>query len=143
MRRFLALIAMLAVGCGGDESSGGPLSRADFTKRAEAICAERRDAVRELGDKQTPEGLEKAFGKELEEYEVLEPPAELETQWSRYVGLMEKAAEDQDKWMRVGMSGDQASPAFTEPYTRWQRNGAQARKLAKAMGLKTCGEHIY
>lgn len=142
MRTLLALIAIsstAAAGCGDD--AGGSLSRGAFSQRVEEICKDRQDAV-----KRDSEAPPKIFDDELEAYGDISPPADLERQWSRYVDLMRTAQKDYKAWTQAAQSRDpdvRSGDAFHLPYARWQRNGAQARKTAKAMGLTTCGEAVY
>jgi hypothetical protein len=100
MRR-LALLPLLAVlaACGGDDGSG-ELSRAEYTKRANAICVEAEQKLDALGGFESFEELAKemktgevAMRKAADDLRALLPPVALRAEHARLVDLQEQTAD--------------------------------------------------
>ena len=100
MRR-LALLPLLAVlaACGGDDGSG-ELSRAEYTKRANAICVEAEQKLDALGGFESFDELAKemevgrdAMLKAADELRALTPPVALRADHARLVDLQEQTAD--------------------------------------------------
>src|SRR5687767_3406692 len=98
MRRLSTLLLVaLAAGCGGDS---GPLSRADYTKKANASCVEAERKLDALGGFESFDELSKemklgqeALNQSADELRELEPPAKLVARHDRLVQLTEETAD--------------------------------------------------
>lgn len=100
MRRLalLPLLALLAAACGGGGS--GELSRAEYTKRANAICAEAEQTLDALGGFESFDELAKemeagrdAMLKAAGDLRALTPPVALRAEHARLVDLQEQTAD--------------------------------------------------
>lgn len=155
-KRFIALFAALAVlamivaGCGGDSDSTestSSLTKAEFLKQGNAICAK--------GEKEIEEGFEE-FAKEnnlpenkqpskaqLTEAveEVVLPAVDEQVESIRDLGLPSEGGEEADEVLKAAEEAiekgeeDPASLANekADPF-------AKANKLARDYGLTKCGE---
>jgi len=129
-------LSLLAVGCGNDEST---LSRAEFTRRADALCAKNGKTVgrivgrvfgapdRDPGDRQRALDDLIAAARELHsELSDLRPPSELSDGVRGWLAALAEATDAAEA---------QGSPAYWEskddPWT-----GANAK--AADLGLKAC-----
>lgn len=99
----LGLVIVGAVGCGGGDDAK-PLSRAEFTKRAEAECAVLGKASNELGKAESPNSVGKtvaAFVRGSAEglrsfvsgFERIPPPAAIEKDASSLASVLGKYAD--------------------------------------------------
>jgi hypothetical protein len=143
---LLASVAVLAIGCGGDEdesaAKGPPLSKAEFVQSANEICARgQRESQRWLDDytKRTPqdqpqaefnsdvikEGFLPTVRKVNDRIEELSPPDGDEDQIEAFLGANREAVETaEEKDVSAELEVD---PAFKEP-----------GKLARDYGISEC-----
>ena len=146
----LAVLAMIVAGCGGDSDSTestSSLTKAEFVKQGNAICAK--------GEKEIEEGFEE-FAKEnnlpenkqpskaqLTEAveEVVLPTVDEQVESIRDLGLPSEGGEEADEVLKAAEEAiekgeeDPASLASekADPF-------AKANKLARDYGLTKCGE---
>lgn len=139
---ILVLTAALAVGC-GSSSGGGRLTKAEFTKRADAICATANRQEKALRVTNTLPGLERAvtqeekvIGSALNRLTALKPPAGQQTAYARYLAGVRReraladqvlAALKQQDITKVASLSHQASALST-----------QAHAQAESLGLAGC-----
>jgi hypothetical protein len=135
--------AALAAGCG---SSPKPLTRAQLTIRAEAIC-ERVKAKLEAASRgqsdNTPQQIERLTTKlsgfeqaALTELSQLVPPPALESDWKRFVGGAQTLAEE-----TIELGEDAAaknSAAGKRLLASAESTQKQMAAVAKRDGLKAC-----
>ena len=112
------------------------------------VCQDRQEAVKRIqsGFEDDPTAYEKAVTDELSRLKKLKPPEDAKDDWSRLLTLYEDSIESELRAAKVyadrDASNDERATA-SEDYTRANRSGAQARKIAKRLGTGTCGEHVY
>ena len=144
MRRFaLAFaVATLAAGCGG---GSGRLSKAEYAKRADAICtkynAKLKALARPTGISELPSYVKKALPlarKGDDELRALEPPKDEEQsakEWldqnDSVVGSMERLRDAAKKGDRTGIQ-----TALNEASSANQT----ANRLARSLGLRVCAQ---
>ena len=143
----VAVATCLALGCGGSESgtSSQPLTKTQFIKQANAICAKINQeglADASAWKKSYPGGVAEAeanaddglrtvivphMRRKAEELGALEPPAKDRAKVDRMVRNLSRASE---------MLDDEGFKALT-------RSGAlEFRQEATAYGLKSCGDRL-
>jgi hypothetical protein len=146
----LVALAVIAAGCGsggGGTETTSSLSKAEFVKKGNAICAK--------GNEEFEEGFEefakehhinknkkptKAQINEVAE-EVLLPVARQEVQTIRDLGLPSEGEEEADKVLKAAEKGIEAGEA--NPSSLATETGGpfkEANKLAREFGLTKCGE---
>lgn len=115
MRRLtlLLLLLVLAAACGGGDESG-ELSREEYTKRANAICAEVEKTLASLGDFESFQELSKemvvardALQKSVDELNALQPPVELRGQHRKYVDLQVETTDIANRISEAAAKNDQ------------------------------------
>jgi hypothetical protein len=149
----IAALAIVVAGCGGgsdsssSEGSTSALTKAEFVKQGNAICAKGNEAIEEgfekwvkenhLSQKQEPTKAQLTQASE----EVLIPNVRKEITDIRALGLPQEGAEEADAVLTAAEKGleegeeeptvlaNESSPAF-----------AEANKLAREFGLVKCGE---
>jgi hypothetical protein len=114
MRR-LALLPLLAVlaACGGDDGSG-ELSRAEYTKRANAICVEAEQKLDALGGFESFDELakemktgEEAMRKAADDLRALVPPVALRGQHAKLADLQDETADIAQRIAAAAADNDQ------------------------------------
>jgi hypothetical protein len=114
MRRLvlLPLLAVLAA-CGGDDGSG-ELSRAEYTKRANAICVEAEEKLDALGGFESFEELakemktgEQAMRKAADDLRALVPPVALRGQHAKLADLQDETADVAQRIAAAAADNDQ------------------------------------
>lgn len=146
----LVALALLAAGCGGSSDAESTLTKAEFIKKADSLCAKAdereageyaawsRQNAEKYGPGELQKGLEVALLKflvpsireQVEEIKALGPPEEGEEQLEKYFDEVEVAVQKmEEKPLSVQLSRTQ-SPFFG------------SYKLGRAYGFAACSE-IY
>ncbi len=127
---LLIVLIALAAGCGGNGDDSGPLSRADYTKQANASCVEAERKLDALGGFENFKELERemkagqeAMQQSAQELRELQPPKPLATRHAELVDLTEQTAE---------LAGRLAIVAGKNDQTEMQRQAERAEKLTEA-----------
>lgn len=137
----ILLLVAFAAGCGGGDS--GTLSRADYTKRANASCIEAERKLDALGGFADFKELERemkagqrALEQSVEELRKLEPPASLAERHRKLVDLTQETAD---------LAGTLAIAAGENDQVEMQKQAERAEKLTVAanevsrqLGLEEC-----
>ena len=149
-RRFPLLIVPLSLtvlatlaGCGGEE----PLSRAEYVKQADAICARTAARGRELGDvgdagsvaelERITATRRRLAEQQLEELRALKAPGEIAETADDAYELQEGLLERFDEVIRAAKDKD--SVKLQQIGTELVRVTEQSRAKIRAIGLKVCG----
>lgn len=139
-RAALALVVVLAAGCG---SGGSHLSKADYTRRATAICQGYEGAIAKLGQPTRITDIGPFIAKALPELTKtvealgkLAPPASLQSQFDKFMAAA-RATVARAKALR-----DAAAAADGNEVQRLLKDAATATgtrvALAQAAGLGAC-----
>ena len=148
MRRPFAVISLIvlvaAAACGGDDA------REEFVEEANANCAERQAAERELRKQPVEEALDdpdawkRLFDEELRKQRELEPPEDMAADWRRYQELSRRSIEAYRELTRLGGIRS-AAARRRESVLEGEANraGAQSRVVARRLGLDICAKQIY
>ncbi|HEV3093181.1 MAG TPA: hypothetical protein VGY30_01555 [Solirubrobacteraceae bacterium] len=136
-------VAALAMGCG---SSPKPLTRAQLTSRANAICrrvAVKIEAANKGGEVNTPQQLERLTAKlagfeqtALVELGQLVPPPALEADWKSFVAGAQTLAEDTAKIGQYVTTKNTA--AGKQVISSAESTQKQMAAIAKRNGFKAC-----
>jgi hypothetical protein len=146
-----AAFAILVAGCGGGSDSTSSetssLTKAEFVKQGNAICAKGNKAIEEGFEKFVKEDNikqdqqpTKAQLTEVSE-EVLIPNVQTEIEEIRALGLPSEGGEEADKVLKAaekGLEEGEEDPAVLANET--SGTFAEANKLAREFGLVKCGE---
>jgi hypothetical protein len=150
-----ALAIAFAAGCGGGGDEDGE-SSAGFADEANAICAERQSVVAEW----SPEGRSRdsfepvveAFAEEHRALGELDPPSDVEDDYREMVDYF---SEQRRHYARVleleRLIHDQPGPQRDRSLdAQWYAAnedalaaGGRGRKIARDLGLETCGDATY
>jgi hypothetical protein len=142
---FLLLAVLFAAGCGGGGGSGERLTRADYAKKADAICGKYSQQTKALANPSNLSDLADVADKTipildnaLNELHKLKPPADeqgIADQWLAEVeNLKGDLQEIRDKAKGNDLKGVQAVvPKASE------HNG-KANKLATQLGMTVCNK---
>jgi hypothetical protein len=145
----LAAITMIAAGCGGgsdSSSDSSSITKAQFIKQADAICAkgnkedeaefekfekenglsEKKEPTKAQQEEATSEIVVPSVQKQIEEIDALGAPKGDEKKIEALVASVEEGVEE--------IEADPAS------LTEGKNPLAKGSKLAREYGLKTCGE---
>jgi hypothetical protein len=144
-RRFVAALigvaalALVGVGCGSSDDDSGP-TKAEFTKEASAVCAERvKQMAVELkaaskkgaSPDATTEAILSNLGQEVEELKVLEAPVEDEQQIEEILHSMRKGVDEAQREI------DKGGVLFNS-----ENQLLKAGKAAEKYGLEHCASLI-
>jgi hypothetical protein len=145
-----AVVAILVAGCGGGSDSTGStssLTKAEFVKQGNAICAKGNKAIEEgfenwvkenhLKQNQQPTKAELAAVSE----EVLIPNVQTELEEIRALGLPSEGGGEADKLLKAaekGLEEGEEDPSVLANES--SGTFAEANKLAREFGLVKCGE---
>ena len=142
MRRLSTLLLVaLAAGCGGGDS--GPLSRADYTKKANASCVTAERKLDALGGFENFDELSRemklgqdALDQSAQELRDLEPPAKLVDRHNKFIELTEETAELAGR-MSVA-AGDNDQVEMQKQAERADQLTRSANEVARQLGLEEC-----
>lgn len=141
------MLAALVAGCGGGGDSTSSLTKAEFVKQGNAICAKGNEEIEEGFEKFVKENNinpkkrpTKAQQTEATE-EVLLPTVRKQIDGIRALGLPSEGEEEADAVLKAAEKG--LEEAEEDPSSAATENGkqfAEANKLAREFGLTKCGE---
>ena len=136
-----AAVAVLALAaCGGDER----LTRAEYVRQADAICAKYERRLEALGEpralRDVPAFIERGVPlakRELAELEELRPPEGDDPEVERLLAQVEETIAELERLGEAAAARDRA--AAEAAAVRVEEAGAEAAKLARSYGLDECG----
>jgi hypothetical protein len=141
-RGFALVVAALAAGCGGG-GDGDRLSKEEFQKEANAICARFEGRIDELGQPQTVDEITDfvdeaipVVNEEIAALDDLDPPAELEGEYDRMLAEGRKTVEAGRKLGEAAESRDEA--ALRDAIDEGQEASDRADEIATDLGLTDC-----
>ena len=145
MRRVaLAVVVLgLAAGCGG--GGDGRLSKAEYAKRADAICTKYNAKIRALGRPTAISGLPAYVDKALplarkgdEELSALKPPKDEEQTAKEWLDQNDSVVGSMERLRDAAKKGDRAGiqTALNEATSA----NRTANGLARQLGLKICAQ---
>jgi hypothetical protein len=144
MRRIMltVVVAGLAAGCGG---GSGRLSKAEYAKRADAICTKYNAKIRALGRPTAISGLPAYVDKALplarkgdHELSALKPPKDEERTAKEWLDQNDSVVGSMERLRDAAKKGDRAGiqTALNEASSANQTGNRLARKL----GLSVCAQ---
>src|SRR5919198_2736357 len=144
MRRFFVVfaVAALAAGCGG---GGGRLSKAEYAKRADAICtkynAKLKALARPTGIGELPAYVDRALPlarKGTDELRALEPPKDEERTAKEWLDQNDSVVRSMERRRDAAKKRDRAGiqTALNEATSANQT----ANRLARRLGLSVCAQ---
>ncbi|HEY8104427.1 MAG TPA: hypothetical protein VIE18_07915 [Gaiellaceae bacterium] len=145
MRRllFLLLLLVLAAACGGGDDQDKTLSRAEYTRLANASCvtAEKKlDALGGFADFQELSREMKtgrdAMQQSADELRALRPPAKLLKQHNELVSLTDETADVATRISAAAAENDQLE--MQKQAERAEKLTQSANDVAKKLGLLEC-----
>lgn len=141
----LALVA--ATGCGGDDESGGALTKAEYREQGNAIC---KGALREAEGIPAPTSpedlgdyLEKVFDSVEEsndEFVELEPPEELRADHERAVKLGEELEKGTEGLVERVRDASDPQAAIQREFRKLGPLLARGEKVNARLGLDDCNK---
>lgn len=141
--RTLSILALVvfAAGCGGGDS--GTLSRADYTKRANASCVEAERKLDALGGFENFKELERemkagqdALEQSAGELRELQPPEQLVARHEKLVDLTQKTADLAGRLSEAAGKNDQL--AMEKEAEQADVLTKQANEVSRQLGLEEC-----
>jgi hypothetical protein len=143
----LVALATVIAGCGGgdDSATSGSLTKAEFIKKADAICEKGNDSINTEVDEfakekgTTPEKMTKEQQEEFVEQVVAE---DIRSQAEEIGDLGAPSGDEKQIEAMVEAVEDGAGEIEEEPKVLFGKSNplAEGTKLAKEYGLKVCGE---
>jgi hypothetical protein len=138
----LAVVALLVAAltaCGG----GGRLSRDDYVKRADAICAKYNRRIRALRQPRTVAGISAFTAKAIpiarrgdDELRTLEPPKGDEATARQWLAANDAVVEAIERLGAAARRGDRAG--VRKALREGNRANERAKALARRLGLRVC-----
>jgi hypothetical protein len=144
-RVFLAWVVALGVGgCGGGDDGGERLSKAEFIRRADAVCSKYEARLDALGQPTNVAELRTFADKALpiaedgrEELGGLRPPSELQDTYDAWLEQGDEAIEIVERLRDAAADNDQAE--IQQIAQDAERADAEANRLAEQIGFEQCG----
>ena len=148
MRALVGAVALslvvLAAACSQDDER---LSRQEFLREANEVCADSDSELQEiedtLRDAETPEDVADAIDRGIpivedgiDELRDLEPPEDLEDDVDRWVELNEESAAELEELRDAARDGD--AERTREIAERGRETDREADELAREIGLDDC-----
>jgi hypothetical protein len=143
VRRALILATvLLTAGCGGDDG-GGPLTKEEFEREANAICAAMNRDLSRLGQPESSqefveqlEAGQRRLREALRELEQLDAPPEYERDFRTLLRQGDEAVATINELIAAGESQD--AEEFAEIAERAEKADAESDKVARRLGLDEC-----
>jgi hypothetical protein len=145
MRRLavLPLLAFAAAACGGGDEASGPLPRAEYTRKANAICAEAERKLDALGGFDSYDELskemkvgEEALRTSVEDLRALKPPTNLTKGHNEFISLQEETA---DIAASISIAaGEDDNLEMQKQAERADKVTVAANEAARKIGLEGC-----
>jgi len=145
MRRLalLPLLAFVAAACGGGDEESGPLSRAEYTRKANAICVAVERKLDALGGFESYDELskemktgEKALRTSVEELRDLQPPENLRKGHEEFISFQEETA---DIAASISIAaGEDDNLEMQKQAERADKVTIAANEAARKIGLEDC-----
>lgn len=139
---LLALTALLAA-CGGGGSGDGELSRAEYTKQANAICVEVEKKLDALGGFESFEELSEemlvgrdALQQSVDELRALRPPVAQRGQHAKYVDLQAETVDVANRIAEAAKDNDQVE--MQKQAERADKLTIEANETARKLKLNEC-----
>jgi len=139
----LALVA--ATGCGGDDESGGALTKAEYRKQGNAICKDALSEAEGIPAPTSPEDLddylEKLFDsveKANDEFVALEPPEELRADHERAVELTDESEQASETLIERVREAPDPQAAVQREFRKLGPLLARGEKVNARLGLDDC-----
>ena len=135
----LAAVALVATGCGSSKKS---ISKAEFLRKGNAICAQGNKEIQAEAQKRFPNQKGRPSNAQLKSFatEVVIPSVEKQVSKLKDLGAPKG---DKDKVNAIWAAADEGiAKTKQDPLSVAVENGgpfAKANKLANAYGLKVCG----
>jgi small-conductance mechanosensitive channel len=144
MRRLsLLLLLAFAAACGGSNDETGPLSRSEYTKRANASCVEAEQKLDALGSFANFKELEKemkaghdAIKQSADELRALTPPTQLATRHDELVSLTDETADVATRISAAAGKNDQLE--MEKQAERAEQLTKAANDVSRKLGLQEC-----
>jgi hypothetical protein len=138
------MVALVAVpGCGGGDS-GERLSKAEFIRRADAVCSKYEARLDALGQPTNVSELQTFADKALpiakdgrEELGALKPPSDLQDTYDAWLEQGDEAIEIVERLRDAAADNDQAE--IQQIAQDAERADAEANRLAEQIGFAQCG----
>ncbi len=149
---LLACLLLLGLGCDGGDGEGREaatepqrLSKAEFVRRADAVCAEYEQRLARLRQPRDVEALADLADEALPivqeaiaRLRALEPPAELEPEVERWLERNDENAERLEALRDAARAGD--ATRVQTIASAAAENEREADELARRIGLRDCAE---
>ncbi len=144
MRRLsLLLLVALAAACGGGDDGDEELSRAEYTRLANASCVEAEQKLDSLGGFADFKELERemktghdAVKQSADELRALKPPAKLVVRHKELVSLTDETADL--ALLIATAAGENDQVAMQKEAERAEKLTLAANDVAKKLGLLEC-----
>lgn len=147
----VGLVVIGAVGCGGGDDAK-PLSKAEFTKQAEAKCAVLGQASTELGKAESPSSVGKTVAafmrgsaeelrKFVSGFDSISPPVAIEKDASELVSVLGKYADGLDSLadnVKAGQTFQEALQANGKIVDRLNSYAGRATTVVIKLDLAGC-----
>lgn len=142
---LLALPACVALAAGAFGCGGEPLSRAEYVKQADAICADFKKRQDGLGDPKSVQDIERLgektkplISEQLEKLRALEAPDEVADDANASYDLLEQQVPKIDELVDAAKAND--IKKIESIATSAGKLDDQADAKARAVGFKVCGK---
>lgn len=145
MRRLCVLLPLLALAaaCGGSDEQAGTLSRAEYTRLANASCVKAEQKLDALGDFADFKELARemktghdAMKQSADELRKLQPPAKLAARHKELVSLTDETA---DLALRLSAAaGENDQVEMQKQAERAEQLTQSANDVAHKLGLEEC-----
>jgi hypothetical protein len=137
------LVAALVAGCGGGGSSNAKLSRADFVKKADAICADYNSKTAKLGTPNSYDAivtyaqeLQKIAKESVGKFKQLNPPDDERANWKAYAKSGDELIATAKQLEQAGKKKD--TVALTRILNESRKRSDESHRIAARMGTPEC-----
>ncbi|HEX9415920.1 MAG TPA: hypothetical protein VF895_04365 [Gaiellaceae bacterium] len=140
---LLALVGLVAAGCGGGGKKGSALSKDDYVAALNKICTNANSQLSSLGLSNTIDSFKtdgdqvvKIGEDTVDKIKALSPPDEVKAAAQEFTEATEHAVSDLKDATSAAKSGDQSK--FTQALTHAQSDSAKGDAAASEMGADGC-----